>query len=207
MEVIRMPVGVYAANCYIVYDSESKRGVIIDPGGSPDKIIREVEDMGLEIESIILTHGHGDHIGGVEGVRQHFKVPVWVHEEDEKLLESEELNLSITMPIEPVSIKADRTFVDGDKIAFDGKEIKVIHTPGHSPGGTTFDIEGKLFTGDTLFAGSVGRSDFIYSDGEALIEGIKTKLLVYEGDTEIYPGHGNSSTLKAEKRYNPFIKE
>lgn len=206
MEIIRMPVGVYAANAYLVYSKDDKKGVIIDPGGNPSKIIEKVESEEMDVEYILLTHGHGDHIGGVEEVKEHFDVPVLVNEEDEYLLEDKMLNLSMTMPTKPTEFKADGTFKDGDIIKVGNVDIKVIHTPGHTPGGTSFDINGNLFTGDTLFAGSVGRSDFAGSSGEDLIKGIKEKLLLYPDETNVYPGHGPSTTIKAEKRSNPFIK-
>ena len=207
MEIIRMPVGVYAANCYLVYSKDDKKGVVIDPGGNPNKIIEEIEKQAMEVVYILLTHGHGDHIGAVDEVREHFNVPVWINEDDEYLLGDEEANLSITMPSKPIQTKADKIFKDGDIIKLGNLDIKAIQTPGHTPGGTTFDIDGNLFTGDTLFAGSVGRSDFARSSGEDLIKGIKEKLLIYPDETEIFPGHGPSSTIKAEKRSNPFIQD
>ena len=206
MKVVRIPAGIYAANCYLVYSEDNKEAIVIDPGGDEDDILTQIKNLGLDVKYIILTHGHGDHIAGVNGIKDYTKAPLAIHKEDEYLLKDGRSNLSSMMAMGTVEITADILLNDGDKISFGGLTAEVIHTPGHTPGGISIKIGDSIFTGDTLFAGSIGRTDFPKSSFEAIMDSIKNRIIIYPEDTIVYPGHGPSSTIKNEKESNPFIK-
>lgn len=191
--------GIYDANCYIVMDSESKEAVVLDPGGDGPKLEKVIDDMGAKVKYILLTHGHVDHVGGVEYLADKYKVPFYINKIDEELMETDN---SVYGSIR----KADGYLQDGDKLTFGNKIINVIHTPGHTKGGVCFLIDDKCFTGDTLFQGSIGRTDFIGGDFKEIINSIKTKLLTLGDNVQVYPGHGPSSTIAFEKERNPFLE-
>lgn len=206
MKVVRIPAGIYAANCYLVYSESNKEGIIIDPGGDADDIIAEIKNLGLDIKYIILTHGHGDHIAGVREIKEYTNAPVAIHKDDEHLLKNGKDNLSSIMAMGAVELTADILLDDEDEISFGNLNAKILHTPGHTPGGISIKIENSIFTGDTLFAGSIGRTDFEGGSFEDIIDSIKNKILEYPEDTVVYPGHGPSSTIKTEKVTNPFLR-
>ena len=206
MKVVRIPAGIYAANCYLVYCENSKEGIVIDPGGDVDDIVAQIENLELDIKYIILTHGHGDHIGGIHELLDYINVPVAIHKDDEYLLKNGKDNLSSIMAMGTVESAADILLNDGDEISFGDLTAKIIHTPGHTPGGISIKVENSLFTGDTLFAGSIGRTDLSGGSFKEIISSIKDKLLIYSDDTIVYPGHGPSSTIKVEKVSNPFLR-
>lgn len=205
MEIVRIPAGIYAANCYVIYDN-TKEGVIIDPGGDADDILKVIKEEQLNIKYIILTHGHGDHIGGVLELKDALGVTVMVHEEDSEMLMDGEKNLSTLMPVGTVEIEPDTLLKDGDKIKFGNEEIIVIHTPGHTKGGICLKIQDNIITGDTLFAGSIGRTDLFGGDYGQIIKSIKEKLLNYPNETRVFPGHGSASTIGKEKTSNQFLR-
>ncbi len=206
MKVIRIPAGIYAANCYIVYSETTKDGIIIDPGGDADEILKIVNENNLTIKYIILTHGHGDHIGGVIELLQVLKVPLLVHGDDVDMISNAKMNLSNIMPIGAVELNPDKILKDGDIITFGDLEAEIIHTPGHTLGGICIKIGNNLITGDTLFQGSIGRTDLEGGDYDSIIKSIKENLLVLPDDTIVWPGHGVQSTIGIEKRNNPFLK-
>ena len=185
MKVIRIPAGIYAANCYIVYSETTKDGIIIDPGGDADEILKIVNENNLTIKYIILTHGHGDHIGGVIELLQVLKVPLLVHGDDVDMISNAKMNLSNIMPIGAVELNPDKILKDG---------------------GICIKIGNNLITGDTLFQGSIGRTDLEGGDYDSIIKSIKENLLVLPDDTIVWPGHGVQSTIGIEKRNNPFLK-
>lgn len=205
MNVFRIPAGIYAVNCYIVFSEDSKSGIVVDPGGSADEIIKFVEDNNIDLKYIVLTHGHGDHIGGVKALKDKYDIPVLIHKEDEEMLKDANKNLSKTMAFGAIEIIPDRTLVDGDIIKFGELEATILHTPGHTKGGICLKIENYLISGDTLFKGSIGRTDLYGGDYETLISAIKTKLLVLDDEIVVLPGHGQSSTIKNERISNPFL--
>ena len=206
MKILRIPVGVYSANCYIIYDENIKEGIIVDPGGDAKTILEIVEKKELNIKYIVLTHGHGDHIGGVSQIRDALNITVLAHELEREMLIDGSKNLSSTMTTGTIEIEPDILLKDGDIIQFGGLKGIVIHTPGHSKGGICLKIEDVLITGDTLFKDSIGRTDLIGGDYKTIINSIKEKLLIYPNHTKVYPGHGLSSTLEEEKYNNPFLQ-
>lgn len=206
MEVIRMPAGIYAANCYIIYDENTKEGIVVDPGGDEDDIINRIEKLGLSIKYIVLTHGHGDHIAGVKGIKDFTGAKVAIHKDDAYLLRDGRKNLSSIMAMGTVEFEPDMLLDENDVIEFGNLRCEVIHTPGHTPGGITLRIGDSLFTGDTLFAGSIGRTDFEGGSFDSIINSIKTKIIVFPDDTKVYPGHGPTSSIKMEKAFNPFLR-
>lgn len=205
MKIERLTVGVYAANCYIVYCEDTKEGIVIDPGDEGDRILKRVEELNLDVKYIILTHGHGDHIGGLKEVKEGTQAPILIHEGDRELLNDGTKNLSSVMATGSVQLEADRFVKDGEELSFGNYSAKIIHTPGHTPGGISINIDGSLFTGDTLFTGSIGRTDFPGGSYEQIINSIKEKLVPFSDDIIVYPGHGPSSTIGREKVSNPFI--
>ncbi len=190
--------GVYDENCYIAMDEKTKEAVIMDPGGSFDKIVDAIEKMEAKPKFILLTHGHFDHVGAVSELKEKYNIKSFISEDDEKMIEKKESAFG------PLS-KADGYIHDNDVFKIGNIEIKAIKTPGHTPGGMCFLIENSLFSGDTLFRESIGRSDFPGGNFNQLVDGIKTKLMILPDDIVVYPGHNASSTIGHERLNNPFL--
>ena len=170
LNIKTVPAGIYEANCYILVDEDTKDCVIIDAGGDADKIETAVESMSGKPKYVILTHGHFDHVGGVEEICSKYNIPFYISRADEEYMEKDS-SVFGTLPKASVYIK------EGDTIKLGSYEIKVIETPGHTKGGLCFFVDNKVFTGDTLFQGSVGRTDFPGGDMNEIISSIKNKLL------------------------------
>lgn len=202
----RLPLGVYQANCYIIHDEAVKEAAVIDPGGDFEEIRRYIEANDLKISYIILTHAHGDHIGALQELKNYSGAAVCIHEGDLEMLKNKRQNLSTEIGGFPVEMAADRLLADGDELKLGETVLKVIHTPGHSRGGICIYCDGHLYSGDTLFACSIGRTDLEGGSFEEIIASIKEKLLVLPEATEVYPGHGPSSTILIEKKRNPFLQ-
>ncbi|MDD5422130.1 MAG: MBL fold metallo-hydrolase [Candidatus Omnitrophota bacterium] len=196
-------VGPLETNCYLVADPATKEACLIDPGADPDILKKALDKNGFRLKFIINTHGHADHIAANDS----FDVPLYIHKLDKDFLADPVKNMSRAFLFNIVSRPAAKLLEDGDKLGLGGLTLEVIHTPGHTPGSISLKLEDVIFTGDALFQQSVGRTDFPYGDGRALIDSIKKRLLIYSDDTEIYPGHGGPSTIEAEKAGNPFIAE
>jgi hydroxyacylglutathione hydrolase len=202
--VRKLTLGPYASNCYIVGDEATKEAMIIDPGAAAGEILRAVEKLGLKIKLIVLTHRHPDHVGAAAPVKKATGAPLAVHAECAKYLPQSE-SYVYEQPFEGVP-RPERILEDGDTIDIGGLHFKVLHTPGHTPCGISIYGEGHVFTGDTLFNYGIGRYDLIDGDYDALIKGIRTKLLTLPPETIVHPGHGPDSMITTEKRANPFLR-
>lgn len=206
MEFKKLELGFGQMNSYILWDEKTKEGAIIDPGYDYYLIDKALEEENIVPKFILLTHSHGDHIGAIKELKDKYgDLKVYIHKDEEQMIMDPVLNLSRLTQMEPVSVKADETFEDGKVFILGDTEIKAIHTPGHSPGGTCYLVGNTLFSGDTLFKLSVGRSDFYLGDQDQLINSIKTKLLTLADDIVVYPGHGPSTTIGQERERNPFL--
>lgn len=201
MIIRRIPVSFYASNCYIIMDEESKEMAIIDPGGDAEILLQSIDDLKGDLKYIILTHAHMDHTNAVRKIKKVYDVPVCINEKDEKLAYKNSIMFGPLVP----GKRAEILVKDKDVLKLGKHSIECIETPGHSPGGMCYLLGDKLFTGDTLFAGSIGRTDFYGGDAETLINSIKTKLMILDGDITVLPGHGPESTLDYERKYNPFL--
>ena len=185
-------------NCYLLGCEETKEGVVIDPGGEAKKIKERIDALGLKIKYIINTHGHIDHIAANKEIKEFKGGLICAHQEDAKMLTRSQKNLS---PSPDILLK------NGDKLEVGTLILEIIHTPGHTEGGICLKTEDKIFTGDTLFAGGIGRTDFPGGNLKTLLNSIRKKLLILDERIKIYPGHGPTSTLGLEKRNNPWLNE
>lgn len=199
MKFKRIPAGVYAANCYVIVDEETKESVVLDPGGDADDIIKGIEEMGANVKFILLTHGHADHTGAVDELSEKYGAKVGISERDAQMMKNDAFMYG------SLKKQPDMLLHQGEIIKTGNISMEVIETPGHTPGGVCFKIGNDLFTGDTLFAGSIGRTDFAGGDFETLISSIKMKVMCLNEDTVVHPGHGPSTTIRNEKVHNPFL--
>jgi hydroxyacylglutathione hydrolase len=199
--------GPFQTNCYIIACPETRESVVIDPGTPDPWLKRILAEEKLMPSTIWLTHGHVDHIGAVGWVQSFTQAPIWIHSADEAMLYDTHLNGSAYFG-EPVTApKPDRRLEEGEILSVGNLRFRVLHIPGHSPGSICFNLEqgGHLIAGDTLFAGSIGRTDLPGGDHAALIAAIRTKLLPLPPETVVYPGHGPTTTIGDEKEFNPFL--
>lgn len=195
--------GPWGENSYILYHPQSHHAVLIDPGWGAGKLKRFLSSHSLKLDFILNTHGHIDHIGE----NHSFDVPIYVHKDDARFLSDPLFNLSGFTLWPYRSPEPARLLNDGDEIPFRDGVLRIIHTPGHTPGSIAIGFSDILFTGDTLFCSSIGRTDFPYGDGGKIIQSIRTKLIALEDDVKILPGHGPISTIGAERHHNPFLNQ
>ncbi len=206
MIIKKLEVGPIMANCYILGCEETKQAIVIDPGDEGDRILLELAESALKVTYILNTHGHFDHVGGNSRLKEVTGAPLAIHEDDSPMLAQLAMSAARFGLSAENSPEADRYLVEGDTIDAGTISLKVIHTPGHTRGGVCLYTPGHLFSGDTLFAGSIGRTDFPGGDFDTLINSIKTKLLCLPRETVVYPGHGMPSTIEMEMRSNPFLR-
>lgn len=198
--------GVLSVNTYLVYDEKTKEGFIVDPGGYSVQLANDAKDLGVDIKYIILTHGHGDHIGGVEEhLADYPDAKVVAHEAETQMLADPKLNVSRDCCRKLISMSADILVKDRDTMKIGEMELTFLHTPGHTPGGMSIYVDKHIFSGDTLFCRSIGRTDFWGGDYRTIINSIKDKLFVFPDDTVVLPGHMGPTTIGDEKRGNPFV--
>ncbi len=205
LEFELITVGMLEVNALIVYDRASRKGIVVDPGDEAERITATADRLGVSLEKIVLTHGHGDHIGAVDVLRDELGIPVAIGREDADLLTSADRNLSVHFGVRLDLKPADDLLTEDDRITIGESDLKVLHTPGHSAGSISLACDGHAIVGDLVFAGSVGRTDLPGGSMDILLESIRTKILSMPDETILYPGHGPATTVGRERTTNPFI--
>ncbi len=195
IQVHTLTLGLYQTNCYLIYESSCKRCCVIDPGYDPDTVLETAAQLGLTIEAVLLTHGHFDHVGGVKDIAAETGCDVY--------LSIQETTMPPAMTAGPLYYT--KTYTPGQSLSLAGLDIQVMSTPGHTPGSVCLLVEDCMFSGDTLFAGSCGRTDLPGGDWAAITHSLG-RLASMETNYRVFPGHGEATTLAAEKRYNPYLR-
>lgn len=206
LKIEKFTLGPLQTNAYLLHGEDEHRAVIIDPGMNPAPLIRKIQ--GLEIEAILLTHAHFDHIGGVDEIRKAANCPVYLHPLESEWLTTPKLNGSLMWPEVggPISTDpAEYDLAEGQVLKLIGQEFKVYHTPGHSPGSVSFLCGSDLFSGDVLFRSSVGRTDLPGGREADLYNSIRGKLFTMKDEVKVYPGHGPGTTIGFERQHNPYV--
>jgi hydroxyacylglutathione hydrolase len=213
MRIWSQELGEFATNCYIIACPETGASAVVDPGMPDPWIKRTLTEHGLKPSVILLTHGHLDHIGGVEWVKSFTGAQVWAHSDDAPMLSDPARNGSLYFGGAITAPAPDRLLAGGDRVSIGNMHFTVLHTPGHTPGGVCFYLPpggpggetGHLIAGDTLFAGSIGRTDLEGGNYDALMRSIREQLLALPPQTVVYPGHGPTTTIGDEQEYNPYL--
>lgn len=206
IKIGRIVLGVCQTNCYFVYEEGKREALVFDPADKGEYIYNGLKDKGFSVKAILLTHGHFDHIWGVEALKNLSGASVYAYEEEKEVCESPALNVSQDVG-RPCAVRADVYVKDGEEITAAGMKFRLIATPGHTKGSCCYYFEEAklLISGDTLFQESVGRTDFPTGSMSTLVRSIKEKLLLLPEDVKVYPGHGEATDIGYEKEYNPFL--
>ena len=207
MEIKRLVLGLVRTNCYIVYSEETKNAVIIDPAADSRRIMEEISGLGVVPEAVLLTHGHFDHMLAAESLKNGYQIPICVHKADAELVKNPDLNCSEQFLHMAYAISANEELEDGQELRFLDGAFTVLSTPGHTEGSCCYysKEDNILFSGDTLFQGSVGRTDLPTGSAAKLVNSIREKLFVLPEDTLVLSGHGDQTTIGEEKQYNPYV--
>ena len=195
MNILTLPLGSYQTNCYIAWADDSDSCIVIDPGYEPETVLAEVWSLGKTVGAILLTHGHFDHVGGVRFLAERVDCPIYIH--------ANELTLPENFTDGP--LRYTQNYDEGDVLDLAGLSWKVLHTPGHTPGSVCLLCEDTMFSGDTLFMDSCGRTDFPGGDGVQMHKSLR-RLAELPGDYKVLPGHGPATTLSQERKYNPYLR-
>ncbi len=206
MKIIALEVGNLGTNCYIAFSETQRRAAVIDPGGSCEQILAVLHDQKLTVDCIIDTHGHADHVLANLALKKATGAPILIHEDDAGMLVNAQSNLSAWIGGGVSCGPADKQLKEGDKIAVGDFELTVLHTPGHTLGGICLLAGNVLFSGDTLFAESIGRTDFPGGSYQSLIRSVQQKLMILDDAVRVLPGHGPETTIGWERQHNPFIQ-
>lgn len=205
MKVYGEPAGLLGANFYITADEESNEAILIDPGADGEKIVNALKNLGCKLKYIIITHAHADHIGALDFVAEQTGAPVVIHTLDSDALNNSVWNLCDRFHMASPKKKCDIAVSDNDTLMLGNNIIEFIHTPGHTRGSMCIHIGDMLFSGDTLFRASIGRTDFMGGSYADITDSINNKLFALSGNTKVYPGHGEETTIQYEKENNPFV--
>ena len=206
IEINQYVVGLMCTNCYVVINKDTREALVIDPGERSEFLIDKLKNDGVKPVAVLVTHGHFDHINGAEAFAEAFGIRIYIHEDDRETLSDIEMNASNWVNRQK-AYHADVFLKDEQELDLAGIHIRVLHTPGHTPGGCCYYLpyENVVFTGDSLFCQSVGRTDFKKSSHSALIRSVKAKLLPLPEQTIVYPGHEETTTIGHERIYNPYL--
>ena len=195
LNIHTMPLGAYQTNCYLLWQDGQDGCLVIDPGYEPERVLQQADRLGKQIEAILLTHGHFDHVGGVRQLAADTDCNVYLCQQD----------LSMPQQMTAGPLYYTHTYGEGDTLTLAGITLQVLHTPGHTPGSVCLIAEDALFSGDTLFEGSCGRTDLPGGDTATILASL-ARLQHLPGDYRVYPGHGSATTLSEERRFNPYLK-
>ncbi|MFC4076576.1 MBL fold metallo-hydrolase [Salinithrix halophila] len=207
IQVESFTLGPVMTNCYLLYKEVGGDALVIDPGSEPQQVMERITERNLSVQGILLTHAHFDHIDGLEAVRELTGAPVYIHREETDWLTDPQLNGSALFPgiAETRCQPAESVIQGGESLVFLDETFTVAHTPGHSPGSVSYHLNGLVFSGDVLFAGSIGRTDLPGGDYRTLMRTIHDTLMELPEETRVYPGHGPVTTIGREQQSNPFL--
>lgn len=206
LRIEKRVLGMVRTNSYLVINTETREAFLVDPADSAEVIRKDIDAFGVQPAGILLTHGHFDHMGAAVGLAEHYGIGIGAGTQEADVMEDPAMNLSIQFG-KPFVVKADRLYSDKEEFCMAGFQIRVLHTPGHTKGGVCYYLpeEKVLFSGDTLFYESVGRSDFPTGSMSVLVHSVRELFDVLPDDTDVYPGHESATTIAHEKEYNPFV--